>query len=80
MGTWGLGNLTKFIRICIHKKFLDQIYLYSNSLKISKPNIFVFVFGQENQICHTLIKVDIIEPPRPVDKQRETSGQDGDGR
>ena len=45
---------SKYIRICIRQKLSTRIYLYLYSPKSVDPNTFVFVFGPENCICHTL--------------------------
>ena len=42
---------------CIHirQKMSTQIYLYSYSPNCVDPNIFVFIFGPKNGICHALM-------------------------
>ena len=46
---------SKYIRIHIRQKMSTELYLYLYSTKNIDPNIFIFVFGPENHICHTLV-------------------------
>ena len=59
-----------YFRIC--QKMSVQIYSYSYLPNFVDPNIFVFVFGPENCICHTLIsqlvssQKSLSWPPPPI--------------